>query len=319
MADNNVYNAAPVKSSGKTVGKIIAAVIVIFVLLIVVLNTFTTVGPGHTGVVTTFGKVSPNVLSEGLHTKIPFIQEIIQIDNRVLKAEVECSSASKDLQTVSSTIALNYRVRNESSADIYQNVGLDYESIIIAPAIHECVKAVTAKFTAEELITSRQAISDQMKQQLSEKISSYGIEVQIFNIISFDFTAEYNAAIEAKQTAQQNALKAEQDLQRVKVEAEQTVAKAQAEAEAYRLKSQELTPQMILMEYIDKWDGKLPSMVSGEGTSAMIDVTSLLEQFEEEQSSSAGTDTSDKYTAPAAQPEKPSSTEDTADNAEDTE
>ncbi|MGN1416273.1 MAG: prohibitin family protein [Oscillospiraceae bacterium] len=299
MADNNTYNAAPSGSAGKTVGKIVTAVIVIFVVLIVVFNTFTTVDAGHTGVVTTFGKVSPNVLSEGLHTKIPFIQDIIQIDNRVLKAEVECSSASKDLQTVSSTIALNYRVRNESSADIYQNVGLDYESIIIAPAIHECVKAVTAKFTAEELITSRQAISDQMKEQLSEKISSYGIEVQIFNIISFDFTAEYNAAIEAKQTAQQNALKAEQDLQRVKVEAEQTVAKAQAEAEAYRLKSQELTPQMILMEYIDKWDGKLPSMVSGEGTSAMIDVTSLLEQFEEEQSSKGGSSSESTYTAPA--------------------
>lgn len=301
MADNNTtYNTAPSGGTGKTVGKIVTAVIVIFVVLIVLFNTFTTVDAGHTGVVTTFGKVSPNVLSEGLHTKIPFIQDIIQIDNRVLKAEVECSSASKDLQTVSSTIALNYRVRNESSADIYQNVGLDYESIIIAPAIHECVKAVTAKFTAEELITSRQAISDQMKEQLSEKISSYGIEVQIFNIISFDFTAEYNAAIEAKQTAQQNALKAEQDLQRVKVEAEQTVAKAQAEAEAYRLKSQELTPQMILMEYIDKWDGKLPSMVSGDGTSAMIDVTSLLEQFEQEQSKSGNSaESTGTYTAPA--------------------
>lgn len=314
MADNNVYTASPSGKSGKTVGKIVAAVIIIFLLLIVVLNTFTTVDAGHSGVVTTFGKVSPNVLSEGLHTKIPFIQDIIQIDNRVLKAEVECSSASKDLQTVSSTIALNYRVRNESSADIYQNVGLDYESIIIAPAIHECVKAVTAKFTAEELITSRQAISDQMKEQLSEKISSYGIEVQIFNIISFDFTAEYNAAIEAKQTAQQNALKAEQDLQRVKVEAEQTVAKAQAEAEAYRLKSQELTPQMILMEYIDKWDGKLPSMVSGDGTSAMIDVTSLLEQFEAEQSSSDSKENESSYTASS---ETASSTETVSEEAEE--
>lgn len=320
MADNNTYNAAPAGGAGKTVGKIVTAVIVLLVVLVVLFNTFTTVDAGHSGVVTTFGKVSPNVLSEGLHTKIPFIQEIIQIDNRVLKAEVECSSASKDLQTVSSTIALNYRVRNESSADIYRNVGLDYESIIIAPAIHECVKAVTAKFTAEELITSRQAISDQMKEQLSEKISSYGIEVQIFNIISFDFTAEYNAAIEAKQTAQQNALKAEQDLQRVKVEAEQTVAKAQAEAEAYRLKSQELTPQMILMEYIDKWDGKLPSMVSGDGTSAMIDVTSLLEQFEEEQSGSGNTsESTSTYTAPAVTTEAAPAEESAEEDGEDIE
>ncbi len=278
MADNNTTYV----NTGKkfSAGKLAGVIIVILLLVILLINTFTTVPAGHTGVVTTFGKVSQTVLSEGLHTKIPFIQQVVRVDNRVLKAEVECSSASRDLQTVSSTIALNYRVRTESSAELYKNVGPDYESIIIAPAIHECVKAVTAKFTAEELITSRQSISDQMKEQLAEKISGYGIDVQIFNIISFDFTAEYNAAIEAKQTAQQNALKAEQDLQRVKVEAEQTVAKAEAEAEAYRLKSEQLTNQMILMEYIDKWDGKLPAMVSGDGSSVMFDISSLMEDME---------------------------------------
>ncbi len=282
MDNNTTYNAVPKKKG--TAGKIIGAVIAVLAVVIVAANTFTSVEAGHTGVVTTFGKVSDKVLSEGLHTKIPFVQNVIQIDNRVLKAEVDCSSASKDLQTVSSTIALNYRVRNESSASIYQDVGLDYESIIISPAIHECVKAVTAQFTAEELITERQSISDQMKLLLGEKISPYGIDVQIFNIITFDFTEEYNQAIEAKQTAQQNALKAEQDLQRVKVEAEQTVAKAQAEAEAYRLKSQELTPEMLIMEYIDKWDGKLPYMVSGDNNSTLIDMTALMEQIKAEES-----------------------------------
>ena len=193
MADNNVYTAS--SPSGKKAGKIVGGVIGGLVVLVVALNSFTTVKAGHTGVVTTMGKVEQKVLTEGLHFKIPFVQDVIQIDNRVLKSEVDCSSASKDLQTVSSTIALNYKVRNESSASIYQNVGLDYESIIIAPAIQECVKAVTAKFTAEELITERQSISDQMKDLLNEKITRYGIDVQIFNIISFDFTAEYNAAI----------------------------------------------------------------------------------------------------------------------------
>ena len=130
--------------------------------------------------------------------------------------------------TITSTIAINYKVVNSYSASMYKKVGVDYESIIIAPAIQECVKAVTAKFTAEELITNRQNVGDQMNTLLEDKICSYGLEIQIFNIISFDFTDEYNAAIEAKQTAQQNALKAEQDLQRIKVEAEQTIAKAEA-------------------------------------------------------------------------------------------
>ncbi|MGN1101037.1 MAG: prohibitin family protein [Huintestinicola sp.] len=294
MAETVVVNN---RKTGRIVGGAIAAVAV----LIVALNSFTSVEAGHSGVVLTFGKVSEAVLSEGLHVKIPFIQQIIQIDNRVLKAEVDCSSASKDLQTVSSTIALNYRVRNEASAKIYKEVGLSYENVIINPAIQECVKAVTAKYTAEQLITERQIISDQMKELLNEKISSYGLELEIFNIISFEFTAEYNAAIEAKQTAQQNALKAEQDLQRIKVEAEQTVAQAEAEAEAYRLKSEQITPQMIAMEYIDKWDGKLPAVAGGDSSSMLIDISEIIKEMETESSNTKSTTPAPVVSSPVSQ------------------
>lgn len=271
MAKEKIIDA----NSG-AVRKIVTTVIIVFILLIVLFNSFTTVSAGHSGVVTTFGEVSETVLAEGLHFKIPFIQDIILIDNRVQKSEATCTAASKDLQTVSSTIAVNYKVLNSYSANVYKNIGLDYESVIITPAIQECVKAVTAKFTAEELITKRQSIGDQMMELLKEKITTYGIEIQIFNITSFDFTDEYNAAIEAKQTAQQNALKAQQDLQRIKVEAEQTIAKAQAEAEAYRLKSEQLTSEILISNYIEKWDGKLPTMVSGDGGNMMIDISELL-------------------------------------------
>lgn len=294
MAETVVVNN---RKTGRIVGGAIAAVAV----LVVALNSFTSVEAGHSGVVLTFGKVSESVLSEGLHVKIPFIQQIIQIDNRVLKAEVDCSSASKDLQTVSSTIALNYRVRNEASAKIYKEVGLSYENVIINPAIQECVKAVTAKYTAEQLITERQIISDQMKELLNEKISSYGLELEIFNIISFEFTAEYNAAIEAKQTAQQNALKAEQDLQRIKVEAEQTVAQAEAEAEAYRLKSEQITPQMIAMEYIDKWDGKLPAVAGGDSSSMLIDISEIIKEMEAESGNTKSTTPAPAVSAPVSQ------------------
>ncbi|WP_432650440.1 prohibitin family protein [Huintestinicola sp.] len=293
--------AETVVVNGRKTGKIVGGVIAAAAVLIVALNSFASVEAGHSGVVLTFGKVSETVLSEGLHVKIPFIQQIIQIDNRVLKAEVDCSSASKDLQTVSSTIALNYRVRNEASAKIYKEVGLSYENVIINPAIQECVKAVTAKYTAEQLITERQIISDQMKELLNEKISSYGLELEIFNIISFEFTAEYNAAIEAKQTAQQNALKAEQDLQRIKVEAEQTVAQAQAEAEAYRLKSEQITPQMIAMEYIDKWDGKLPAVAGGDSSSMLIDISELISEMETKSGTSKTTNTAPVVSAPVSQ------------------
>lgn len=286
-----------VNANGGGAKKIVITVIVVVLLLILLLCSFTSVKAGHSGVITTFGKVSDQVLGEGLHFKIPFIQQIILVDNRVQKAEVACSAASKDLQTVSSTIAVNYKVLNSYSAEVYKNIGLDYEAIIITPAIQECVKAVTAKFTAEELITNRQAIGDQMMELLKAKINTYGIDIQIFNITAFDFTAEYNAAIEAKQTAQQNALKAEQDLQRIRVEAEQTIAEAEAEAEAYRLKSEQITPEIILMNYIDKWDGKLPTVVSGD-SSMMLDLTSLMQEVKNK---SEQNNTAPVYTAPVTE------------------
>ncbi len=291
-------NGNVIDANASKVTKVITTVIVIIVLVIVAFNSFTTVKAGHTGVVTTFGKVSEKVLPEGLHFKIPFVQDIILVDNRVQKAESACSAASKDLQTVSSTIAVNYKVLNSSSADVYQDIGLDYEAKIITPAIQECVKAVTAKFTAEELITNRQSIGDQMMELLKEKVTEYGIEIQIFNIIAFDFTDEYNAAIEAKQTAQQNALKAEQDLQRIRVEAEQKIAQAEAEAEAYRLKSEKITSEILISNYIEKWDGKLPTVVSGDGGTMMLDLSKLLEEAEASRSSSSPVYT---YSEPVAE------------------
>lgn len=275
-----VQDIKVVNPKAKTVKNIVIGVIIALVAIILIFNSFTTVRAGHSGVIVTFGEVSERVLSEGLHFKIPFAQNIVLVDNRVQKAEAVCSAASKDLQTVSSTVAVNYKVLNSYSASVYKNIGLDYESIIITPAIQECVKAVTAKFTAEELITNRQSIGDQMMELLKNKVSAYGIEIQIFNITTFDFTAEYNAAIEAKQTAQQNALKAEQDLQRIKVEAEQKIVQAEAEAEAYKLKSQELTPEILMSKYIEKWDGKLPTVVSGDDGTMMLDLSKLLEEAE---------------------------------------
>ncbi|MEG0615308.1 MAG: prohibitin family protein [Oscillospiraceae bacterium] len=256
------------KNPMSKIGKIILWVIIAIAVIILIASSFCTITAGHTGVITTFGKPASNVLGEGLHFKIPFIQQIIVVDNRVMKTDIDSSSASKDLQTVTSTISVNYCVNRENSVNIYKNVGLNYDEIIVKPAVQECVKAVTAKFTAEDLIGKRQEISAQMEELLAEKISEYGLDIKVFNIISFDFSEEFNKAIEAKQTAQQNALKAEQDLQRIKVEAQQKIEQAKAEAEAYRLKSQEITESMIRMEYINKWDGKLPTVVS-DGTNIM--------------------------------------------------
>ncbi|MBQ3565780.1 MAG: prohibitin family protein [Oscillospiraceae bacterium] len=269
-----INNQNVVNVNTKPIKKIVIAVIIILVLLIVGFNSFTIVDPGHTGVVVNLGKVSTNVLEEGLHFKIPFVSEIVQVDNRVMKTEVESNAASKDLQNISSKVSINYRVNRSSSADIYKNVGSDFTNVIVNPAIQECVKSVAAKYTAEQLITNRATVSTEMEEAISQKINPYGLSIEVFNIVNFDFSEEFNKAIEAKQTAQQEALKAEQDLARIKVEAEQTIEKAKAEAEAYNLKNAQLTDKIIMMEFVEKWDGKMPSVISS--AQSMFDVSSYI-------------------------------------------
>ncbi len=258
----------------KAVSRILLTTVALLAVVVLGANALHTVPAGHTGVVLRFGAVQDEVLGEGLHVVLPFATRVVDMNNQVTKAEVTSNSASQDLQTVNSTVALNYRINSQSAASVYRNIGINYEDVVVIPAIQEAVKAVMAQYTAEELITMRQTVGSEMQQNISEKLTPYGFSTQSLNIVDFQFSEEFNAAIEAKQTAQQNALKAEQDLARVKVEAEQAVAQAQAEAESYRLKSQELTDEMILMEFIEKWDGKMPTVVS-DGQ-ALFSLDSLL-------------------------------------------
>ena len=262
------------KINKKAVSRILLTTVALLAVVVLGVNALHTVPAGHTGVVLRFGAVQDEVLGEGLHVVLPFATRVVDMNNQVTKAEVTSNSASQDLQTVNSTVALNYRINSQSAASVYRNIGVNYEDVVVIPAIQEAVKAVMAQYTAEELITMRQTVGSEMQQNISEKLTPYGFSTQSLNIVDFQFSEEFNAAIEAKQTAQQNALKAEQDLARVKVEAEQAVTQAQAEAESYRLKSQELTDEMILMEFIEKWDGKMPTVVS-DGQ-ALFSLDSLL-------------------------------------------
>ncbi len=259
----------------KNVKKLIIFGVLALVVIIVAASSLSVVNAGNTGVIVTLGAVSDKVLSEGLHIKAPFVQNVVQINNRTQKIETDGSASSKDLQIISYVVAVNYRVDHSSSASLYKNIGVNYESVIITPAIQESIKAVTARYTAEELITKRQDVSTQIKDALSEKIGEYGIEVEIFNIINFDFSEEFNAAVEAKQTAQQNALKAEQDLSRIEIEAEQKVTQSEAEAQSIKMIQEALSASPDYVEYIkwNKWDGKLPT-VMGDGDYIM-DIDSI--------------------------------------------
>ena len=272
----------PVNKVNSKVKKIIPIVAVIIVIAIIASFSIVIVPAGSTGVVMTLGKVSDNVMQEGLHFKVPFVQNVAIISNKIQKQEVQANAVSKDLQTVESEIAVNYRVGLDSRANIYKNIGERYEEIVLLPAVQESMKSVSAKYTAEELITLRAQVGEEIKSSLEEKVSEYGIVIEKFSIVNFDFSEEFNEAIEAKQVAEQNLIKtkteqeqaiviaeaeAQKKLIAAQAEADAITAKAQAQADANKLLAESLNDNVVEYKKIQKWDGKLPTVT---GSDALI-------------------------------------------------
>jgi regulator of protease activity HflC (stomatin/prohibitin superfamily) len=236
------------------------------------------IGAGERGIVLNFGAVQKNVLGEGLHLRIPIMQTIIPMDVQVQKSLTNAAASSSDLQEVSSEVAINYHINPDKANIVYQSIGIHFKDRIIDPAVQEVVKAVTARYTAEELITKRPAVSDAMKSTLTERLIAHNIAVDAFSIVGFSFSKIFMEAIESKQTAEQLALKAKRDLERIKIEAEQKITAARAEAESLRLQREIISPELIELrkveanlKAIDKWNGILPQ-VTGSGGVPFIGV-----------------------------------------------
>ena len=282
--------------------KLIIAGVALTILVVLAFNSVTTVPVGSTGILLTMGKVEDSALTEGLHFKLPFVQRIISMDNRVKKLELSTEAFSKDIQTVSATLAVNYRLQPEKTFSIYKTTGLAYESNLIVPATHEVLKSVCAQYTAEELISKRAESSDMMRDELDAKLSGMGISVTDFNIIDFDFSDEFISAVESKQVAEQLKKKAatenetaiaqaEREKQvaikqseaqaesvRIAAQAEADAVKLAADAEAYRLQkiNEQLTEKTIQNTLAERWDGKLPGVV-GSGVTGILNLDDMTE------------------------------------------
>jgi regulator of protease activity HflC (stomatin/prohibitin superfamily) len=263
-----------VDKTASTVAKVIGWVIFLALILIVVFGTFYTIQPGERGVLITLGKPSMDAMNEGFHMKVPIIQKVVKMEVRTQKYEAGASAASQDLQIVTATIATNYHILPETVPKIYTELGLGYADRVIQPMEQEVVKATTARYTAAELITKREEVRLDIKAMLTDRLRERGIVVEEVSIVNFDFSKSFNDAIEAKVTAEQLKLKAENDLQRIKVEAEQTITQANAtavsklaiataEAQSLKLQRQEITPQLIQLRAIEKWNGVLPTVSGG--------------------------------------------------------
>lgn len=274
--------------------KLILTIFVVILAVIFLGSSFVVIPAGHTGVALTFGKVEDVVLQEGLHFKVPFVQKIVVVDNRIVKLDVNTEAFSKDLQTITTVVAVNYHVGKENSQTLYKNVGMGFEEVLITPAVNEVLKAVTAKYTAVELVSSRAEVSMLLDDGLNEKLNAYGIFINELNIINWDFSEEYINAVEAKQVAEQNLIKTrteqEQALVIANTEAQKRVIAAEAEAneikvlaqanaESNRIITESISELLIKYQTVAKWDGKLPTVMSGSDNMLIdIPLTSAAEQ-----------------------------------------
>ena len=256
--------------------KLIASGIAALIVLVLTISFWPLVGvkAGHVGIVVLFGQVQEPPLEPGIHVVNP-MAHVIDMDTRQYQYPVEGEVGTKDLQSVHGKVIVNYHPAPLSMGKLYSGFGVKYDEIIIAPAVQDRMKSVTPHYNAEELVTKRSDVSRQIKLAVVEAVRdrSKGMLVVDDVVVSdFGFAQSFKKAIEEKQVADQNALKAENDLRRIKVEAEQQIATAKAQAESYRLQSIQITPQMIQMESIKKWDGKMPTFIGGGAPMPFIQV-----------------------------------------------
>jgi len=257
---------------GGVIGLVAVIVLVVWILYL----SIYTVPAGFVGVVTRFGAVQ-RIVQPGFGIKIPLVEDVVKMDVRTQKDQTDATADSIDLQAVTSTIAVNYNLDPQYASQVYSSVGTDYADILIAPAIQNIFKATTAQFTAEQLIDQREAVRSKAEASLKSQLAQYHVIVLNFNIVNFNFSDQFNQAIEAKQVAQQQVETAKQLLAKAQVDAQTAVAQAQGQADAQKaLKDAgSLTPEYLEFLAIQKWNGDLPAVVSGS-TTPFIDLSQFI-------------------------------------------
>lgn len=240
--------------------------IIIIMILVLFFCSFRTIKSGEIGLKTRFGKITETSLKEGINFKVPFVEKIIKVNIKVQKAEMNIEGSTKDLQIVNTNVAVNYRIDPNKAPSLYKQVGNGYEGTILNPAIKESIKSAIAQYNAEEITVNRRAVSQSCLKAIQDKVEKYGIIIEGFNLTDFSFSEEYTKAIEDKQVAEQN-------LEKSKLEAEKKLVEAEATKKANELLQESLTDELIMKQFIEKWNGELPKAT---GSNSIFDITGLL-------------------------------------------
>lgn len=248
--------------------------VTLLIIVILFFSSYAVINPGERGMKVRLGHIVGSSLNEGLAFKVPFIDTIYKFDVKTQKLTAKETAASNDLQTVQLESSINYHINPTFVGKLYQDVGLGYRTVIIEPAMHEALKASTAKFTAEQLITQREKVKETAFSLLKERLNINNIILDNLSITDLDFSQSFNQAIELKVTAEQQALAAKNKLSQIEFEAQQKVSTAKADAESIRLQGEALkqSPELVKLKAVEKWDGVLPVSMFGSSPLPFIDV-----------------------------------------------
>jgi prohibitin 2 len=323
----------PLEGSGisRSLVRIIVPIIIgIIIISIIAVSSIRMVDAGNRGILVQFGNVDTgNSLDEGLHFVVPFRDNVVQMEVRTQKIVEDTTSASKDLQDVTTQVALNYHLDPDRAQVVYQQLGFDYANRVIIPAIQESVKQVTARFNAEELITNRETVKNQIEEQISARLAAYNIIADAISITDFQFSQLFKSAVEAKVSAQQRALQAQNELRRIQIEAQQNeaqaigeqkaniaraegikqsnVLQAEGEAQAITIIDEQLRNNPTYLEWLKatKWDGVLPLVTGGggaggQGVTPFIEIPTSRSESDEDTQTSSGNTTTSSATVPSS-------------------
>jgi regulator of protease activity HflC (stomatin/prohibitin superfamily) len=247
---------------------------IVFIIAALILKPFAIVGAGERGVMMRFGKVQDAILDEGIHPIFPIVTSVKTLSVRVQKTDLKADAASKDLQKITTDLAVNWNVDPAHVTQVFQQIG-DEEQIvasILSPAISEVLKAATSKKTAEEIITKRTELKTEIDNSLKKRLEPYGVIVRDVSLINFGFSPEFSKAIESKQIAEQEAKQAEFTVKKATQDAQATINRAKGQAEAQRLQRQTLTAEILQQQAIEKWNGQFPTVMGGGGTLPLINI-----------------------------------------------
>jgi len=293
------YDIPDVPDNMKKITRTLIVILMIAIAGITIVSTAAIRVPsGYRGVLLTWGKVEDRILNEGLNFKIPFIQSVVLMNVQIQKAESVESTATKDLQEVSTTVAVNYRLDPLSVDEIYKDLRQDYVERVIKPNIEESLKATTALFRAEELITKRPEVKETFDGTLMERLSTFNVQIVAVSLTDFQFSTSFSEAIEAKVTAEQQALLARNELERIKYEAQQQIIQAEAAknatirraegdalaqiiaanatAKSIQIITSQMTDEYAQYLWLSQWDGKLPVVFTKDEAGLIIDLSEFL-------------------------------------------